>query len=92
VAVDATSIVSVGRTDRGVDVGAKREIYELMNEWTKQGIAILLVTSEMSELLAMSDRILVMHRGRVTAEFSRGRPPPTRCWRPRWGGSSSNGT
>ena len=56
---------------RGVDVGAKREIYNLLNDWTRQGIAILLVTSEMSELLAMSDRILVMHRGRVTAEIDR---------------------
>ena len=56
---------------RGVDVGAKQEIYRLMNQWTAQGIAILLITSEMPELLAMSDRILVMHRGRVTAEFGR---------------------
>jgi ABC-type sugar transport system ATPase subunit len=56
---------------RGVDVGAKREIYELMNTWTGQGIAILLVTSEMSELLAMSDRILVMHRGKITAQLAR---------------------
>jgi ABC-type sugar transport system ATPase subunit len=55
---------------RGVDVGAKREIYALMNQWTAAGIAILLITSEMPELLAMSDRILVMHRGRTTAEFS----------------------
>ncbi|MFV1964235.1 MAG: sugar ABC transporter ATP-binding protein [Pirellulaceae bacterium] len=55
---------------RGVDVGAKREIYDLMNVWTRQGIVVLMVTSEMPELLAMSDRILVMHRGRVTAEFS----------------------
>jgi ABC-type sugar transport system ATPase subunit len=54
---------------RGIDVGAKREIYELMNEWTAQGIAILLITSEMPELLAMSDRILVLHRGRCTAQF-----------------------
>jgi len=56
---------------RGVDVGAKQEIYQLMNEWTSRGIAIILITSEMPELLAMSDRILVMHRGRVTAECSR---------------------
>ncbi len=55
---------------RGVDVGAKHEIYELMNKWTSEGIGILLITSEMPELLAMSDRILVMHRGRITAEFS----------------------
>ncbi len=56
---------------RGVDVGAKHEIYELMNQWTSQGIAIVLITSEMPELLAMSDRIIVMHRGKITAEFSR---------------------
>lgn len=56
---------------RGVDVGAKHEIYELMNKWTRRGIAIILITSEMPELLAMSDRIIVMHRGRITAEFSR---------------------
>ena len=56
---------------RGVDVGAKHEIYELMNQWTSQGIAIILITSEMPELLAMSDRIIVMHRGTITAEFSR---------------------
>jgi ABC-type sugar transport system ATPase subunit len=55
---------------RGVDVGAKQEIYQLMNAWTSRGIAIILITSEMPELLAMSDRILVMHRGRITAELS----------------------
>jgi len=56
---------------RGVDVGAKHEIYELMNNWTDKGIAIVLITSEMPELLAMSDRIIVMHRGKITAEFLR---------------------
>ena len=54
---------------RGVDVGAKREIYELMNKWTEEGYAILLITSEMPELLALSDRIIVMHRGEITAEY-----------------------
>jgi len=56
---------------RGIDIGAKQEIYQLMNEWTARGVAILLITSEMPEMLALSDRILVMHRGRVQAEFSR---------------------
>jgi ABC-type sugar transport system ATPase subunit len=56
---------------RGIDVGAKHEVYRLMNEWTARGIAIILITSEMPELLAMSDRILVMHRGKVTAELAR---------------------
>jgi ABC-type sugar transport system ATPase subunit len=61
---------------RGIDVGAKREIYQLMDEWTGQGIAILLITSEMPELLTLSDRIMVMHRGEITAEFSRGQATP----------------
>jgi ribose transport system ATP-binding protein len=56
---------------RGVDVGAKHEIYELMNQWTRDGFAILMITSEMPELLGLADRIVVMHRGRVTAQFSR---------------------
>ena len=59
-----------------MDVGAKREIYALMNQWTSRGISILLVTSEMPELLAMSDRIMVMHRGRVTAHYRRGEATP----------------
>lgn len=61
---------------RGIDIGAKREIYQLMNEWTAQGIAILLITSELPELLTLSDRILVLHRGRVAAEFSRTNATP----------------
>jgi ribose transport system ATP-binding protein len=56
---------------RGVDVGAKHDIYELMNAWTRDGIAILLITSEMPELLGLADRVVVMHRGRVTAELGR---------------------
>ncbi|MCJ7680592.1 MAG: ATP-binding cassette domain-containing protein, partial [Candidatus Aminicenantes bacterium] len=55
----------------GVDVGAKHEIYELMNRWTSMGMGILLITSELPELLAMSDRIIVLHRGRISAEFLR---------------------
>jgi ABC-type sugar transport system ATPase subunit len=62
-------ILLLDEPTRGVDVGAKQEIYELMNQWTQAGIAIVLITSEMPELLAMSDRILVMHRGRITAEL-----------------------
>lgn len=61
---------------RGVDVGAKHEIYEMMNAWTARGIAIVLITSEMPELLALSDRILVMHRGRFTAELSAAEATP----------------
>jgi ABC-type sugar transport system ATPase subunit len=64
------AILLLDEPTRGVDVGAKHEIYRLMNTWSKRGIAVVLITSEMPELLAMSDRIIVMHRGRITAEFS----------------------
>jgi ribose transport system ATP-binding protein len=56
---------------RGVDVSAKVEIYQLMNRLTARGAGIIMISSELPELLGMSDRILVMHRGRVHAEFER---------------------
>ncbi len=56
---------------RGIDVGAKVEVYQLMNELTAQGVAILMVSSELLEVLGMSDRIMVMHEGRQTGIFSR---------------------
>ncbi|MED2941938.1 sugar ABC transporter ATP-binding protein [Bacillus swezeyi] len=56
---------------RGVDVGAKREIYQLMNELTDRGVAILMVSSELPEILGMSDRVLVVHEGTLSGELSR---------------------
>ncbi|MBI4573738.1 MAG: sugar ABC transporter ATP-binding protein [candidate division NC10 bacterium] len=56
---------------RGIDVGAKAEIHQLMNELVKQGAAILMISSELPEALNMSDRIYVMHKGRITKELSR---------------------
>ena len=55
---------------RGVDVGAKVEIYNLMNRLTARGAGIIMISSELPELLGMSDRILVMHRGRIHAELA----------------------
>jgi len=54
---------------RGVDVGAKREIYQLMNELTERGVAIIMVSSELPEVLGMSDRILVVHEGKIKGEL-----------------------
>jgi ribose transport system ATP-binding protein len=54
---------------RGIDVGAKVEIYNLMNRLTARGAGIIMISSELPELLGMSDRILVMHRGRIQAEL-----------------------
>jgi len=56
---------------RGVDVGAKQEIYKLMEELAESGVAILFVSSEMPEIIGMSDRALVMHEGRITGELKR---------------------
>ncbi|MFP6887296.1 MAG: ATP-binding cassette domain-containing protein, partial [Opitutales bacterium] len=56
---------------RGIDVGAKREIYGLMEELASSGVAILFASSEMEEILGMADRAIVMHEGRITGELSR---------------------
>jgi ribose transport system ATP-binding protein len=56
---------------RGVDVGAKQEIYLLMEAILKEGCPILMISSELPEILAMSDRIYVMHEGRITAEYDK---------------------
>ncbi|QDU64265.1 Ribose import ATP-binding protein RbsA [Planctomycetes bacterium Pan216] len=56
---------------RGIDVGAKQEIYRLMEELAQQGVAILFVSSDLEEILSMSDRTLVMHEGAITGELAR---------------------
>jgi ABC-type sugar transport system ATPase subunit len=55
---------------RGIDVGSKKEIYGLINEFVESGKAVVLVSSEMEEIINMSDRIVVMKEGRITAEFN----------------------
>jgi ribose transport system ATP-binding protein len=57
---------------RGIDIGAKHEIYRLMEELSRQGVAILFVSSELEEILGLSDRVLVLHEGRITGELPRG--------------------
>jgi ABC-type sugar transport system ATPase subunit len=56
---------------RGIDVGAKVEIYNIMNDLVDQGVCVVMVSSELPEVLGMSDRILVIHEGRLTGSFSR---------------------
>ncbi len=57
---------------RGIDVGAKAEVFALMDRLTQRGVGIIMISSEMPEILAMADRILVMRTGRFVAEFGRG--------------------
>lgn len=56
---------------RGIDVGAKQEIYRLMENLSREGVAILFVSSELEEILGLSDRAIVMHEGRITGELAR---------------------
>ena len=57
---------------RGIDVGAKAEVHQILNGMTRQGRGVLLVSSELPEVLAMSDRVLAMYGGRVVAELPHG--------------------
>jgi rhamnose transport system ATP-binding protein len=56
---------------RGIDVGAKVEVHRIISELAASGLAIVLISSDLPEVLAMADRVVVMHEGRVTAELSR---------------------
>jgi len=61
---------------RGIDVGAKQEIYAEINKLASEGMAIVLVSSELPEVLGLSDRIIVLHEGRMTGEFTRADATP----------------
>ncbi len=61
-------VVIFDEPTRGIDVGAKVEIYQLMNQLKKQGIAVMFVSSEMPEVMGVADRIIVMCDGRITGE------------------------
>jgi rhamnose transport system ATP-binding protein len=56
---------------RGIDVGAKAEVHQIVNDLARQGLGILLISSDMPEVLAMSDRIVVMREGHQMATFTR---------------------
>lgn len=65
------TVLLLDEPTRGVDIGAKQEIYRLMEQLAERGVAILFVSSEMEEILSMSDRTIVMHEGQITGELSR---------------------
>jgi ABC-type sugar transport system ATPase subunit len=63
-------VLIVDEPTRGIDVGAKAEIHHLLRALAVNGMAILMISSDMPEILAVSDRVLVMHRGRLAGELS----------------------
>ncbi|MEG1108944.1 MAG: D-xylose ABC transporter ATP-binding protein, partial [Oscillospiraceae bacterium] len=65
------ALIILDEPTRGIDVGAKRDIYLLMGELVKMGKAIIMISSEMPEILGMSDRIVVLADGKVTGEVER---------------------
>lgn len=67
----APKVLILDEPTRGVDAGAKREIYQLMNELADRGVPIVMVSSDLPEILGVSDRIMVMHEGRISGELSR---------------------
>jgi ribose transport system ATP-binding protein len=67
-----TRIFIMDEPTRGIDIGSKSEIYQIMDELTKQGVGIIMISSELPEILGMSDRIMVMREGTIVKELSRG--------------------
>lgn len=63
-------ILILDEPTRGIDVGAKKEIHRLMSELANQGVAIIMISSELPEIIGMSDRIIVMHEGRIKGELT----------------------
>ncbi len=66
-----TRIFLMDEPTRGIDVGSKSEIYQIMDDLTRQGVGIIMISSELPEVLGMSDRIMVMRQGRIVKELSR---------------------
>jgi ribose transport system ATP-binding protein len=66
-----SKVIILDEPTRGVDVGAKAEIYKIVQELARQGIGIVFISSEMLEIIGMSDRVLVMHEGKISGELTR---------------------
>jgi erythritol transport system ATP-binding protein len=67
----APKVLLLDEPTRGIDVGAKAEMFEIMNRLAAEGLGVIFSSSELMEILAMADRILVMSKGRITGEFDR---------------------
>ena len=73
---DNLKVLLVDEPTRGIDVGAKAEIYQLLDNLAREGLAVVLLSSEMPEILGLCDRIYVMSAGRIAAEYDRAEATP----------------
>ena len=64
-------VLIIDEPTRGIDVGTKAEVHRLLSELAAEGLAVLMISSDLPEILGMADRVLVMHEGRLTAEIPR---------------------
>jgi ribose transport system ATP-binding protein len=64
-------VMIVDEPTRGIDVGAKVEVYNIMNQLVQQGVGIIMISSELPEILGMSDRVIVMRSGQIMARINR---------------------
>jgi ribose transport system ATP-binding protein len=64
-------VLFVDEPTRGIDIGAKAEVHELLAQLAQQGLGVVVISSDLLEVLAISDRILVIREGRISAEFTR---------------------
>jgi D-xylose transport system ATP-binding protein len=74
--MNETRVLFLDEPTRGIDIGAKQEIYAMINRLAQEGLAVVMVSSELPEVLGLCDRILVLHKGRITGEFTREQATP----------------
>ena len=85
--VSDSDLLLLDEPTRGIDVGAKQEIYAEVAKLAAEGMAIVLVSSELPEVLGLSDRVIVLHEGRLTGEFDRSSASPQKVMAAATGGS-----
>ena len=90
IGIESTKIIILDEPTRGIDVGAKQEIYKLISALTKQGVSILLVSSDLPEVMGLSDNIAVMFEGRLSGILSKEEITKEKIMRLATGGSKQN--
>ncbi|NIE88146.1 ATP-binding cassette domain-containing protein, partial [Burkholderia sp. Tr-860] len=80
------AVLIIDEPTRGIDVGAKAEVYAALAELVREGMAVLMISSELPEVLGMADRVLVMHEGRIRADIPRAEADEERIMRAALGG------